>query len=187
MDKYNSAKYGGGGDKYSQSARADSNSKKQQEKQRSYRPTPSSLIGIPVKQTEVTLVYRSPRNIPGASKSTEEALNKPAPCGVARTIKTTSSGNFQNVPREGRSVSPPENLNDKAYYQRPCHNYSPMSIPASESQHARLDREGRVYFPPGSAYRYTAQLRKETANAIHENVKRYNLRTNDTGYFSGKN
>lgn len=186
MDKYNSAKYGGSSNKYAQSARAEAEQKHKQQKQAKepgfWRPTPTNNIGIPAVSKHITMVFRTPPNTPGASKSTEEALSKPPPEGVKRVIQIKAQTNYLNVdrpPSERRSMSPPEDLNHK-YYARPYHNFSPIMIPQNESQHMRLDREGRVYFPPGSTYRYDDLCHKR--DKINSIVNR--VRNRDNGYCS---
>lgn len=182
MDKYNSAKYGCGSSKYAKSAMADANKKKQQQRTKEpgfWRPTPTTNIGIPTVSKHVTLVYRTPPSTPGASKSTEEALSRAPPEGVTRITQVKSHVNYQNVPRpheDRRSMSPPEDLKHP-YYARPFHYFSPLSIPANESQHMRLDREDRVYFPPGSTYRYDTITKQRRQIIAH-------VRNKDNGYCS---
>lgn len=186
MDKYNSAKYGGSSNKYAQSARDEAEKKYKQQKQSKepgfWRPTPTSNIGIPSVSKHITMVFRTPPGTPGASKSTEEALSKAPPEGVKRVVQVQTATNYLNVdrpPSDRRSMSPPEDLTHK-YYARPYHNFSPISVPANESQHMRLDREGRVYFPPGSTYRYDdiCSKRAQVSNYMQQ------LRNRDNGYCS---
>lgn len=191
MDKYTSSKYAGGSSnsKYAQSAIAAAQSKQNQRCHKEpgiWRPTPETLAGIPSKPGLVTAVYRSPRHKPGASTSTEEAMSKPAPFGIKRVINVNSAMQLQNRergPNDRRSMSPPEDLNHP-FYMRPSHNYSPISIPASESQHARLDREGRVYYPPGSGYRCLEALKKNNDDMYRRNKER-TMNNHDFGYCSG--
>lgn len=171
MDKYNSSKYGGGSSnsKYAKSAIAEAEQKKQQG---FWRPTPKTTAEFPTYRHETPVVYRTPRSRPNASKSTAEALTRPAPGGNDRVMNTVATHAFANAkrpPEDRRSMSPPEDL-DHPFYMRPPHNYSPMHIPADQSQHVRLDREGRCYFPPGSAYRWCTEVREEHEPHIYRHL-----------------